>query len=230
MIDEEMKALFERAKKVDPAQIGHYVLGGYMNGRIRPVTDDMVVIGPAFTVRLPYNDNAILYHAVEQAPEGSVIVIDRMGEDRFACIGEICALNAKMRGMAGMIVDGPNADTRALKTMGFPVFSTGRAPATNSLKGLGGEFNVAIHCGGAVVRPGDIVYGDLDGVIVAPPDEFEHLVETAEAATRDEVEFLKPMLLEGRHLTEVWNFERLSKMGINAAVAELLKVEGGMKV
>lgn len=224
-MDSKLKKLFERAKKVDPAQIGHYIQGGFMDASIKPVTDDMVVIGPAFTVRLPSNDNTMLYYAVEHAPEGSVIVIDRMGERRIACIGEVCALNAKMRGMAGMIVDGPSTDTRAIKKMGFPVFSTGRSAVTNVLKGTDGEFGIPVNCGGAVVCPGDIVYGDLDGVIVAPADKFEELLVKAEAATKAEEEYFKPKLQAGAHVTEFWNLKRLAEEGISKEIDEKLKVE-----
>ena len=131
--------LFEIALTTDPAQIGHHVQGGYMTG-IYPISDDIKAIGPAFTIRLPGTDSAMLYYAMKQAPKGSMIVIDRMGDKRIACLGEMVALSAKTLGMAGIVVDGPNTDTRAIRAMGFPVFSTGRACVTNTFKGLDGEY------------------------------------------------------------------------------------------
>ena len=135
--------LFEIALTTDPAQIGHHVQGGYMTG-IYPISDDIKAIGPAFTIRLPGTDNAMLYYAMKQAPKGSMIVIDRMGDKRIACLGEMVALSAKTLGMAGIVVDGPNTDTRAIRAMGFPVFSTGRACVTNTFKGLDGEYGVPV--------------------------------------------------------------------------------------
>ena len=90
--------LFEIALTTDPAQIGHHVQGGYMTG-IYPISDEIKAIGPAFTIRLPGTDNAMLYYAMKLAPKGSMIVIDRMGDKRIACLGEMVALSAKTLGM-----------------------------------------------------------------------------------------------------------------------------------
>lgn len=219
----KMKELFERALKVDPAQIGHYVQGGFMNMTIKPVSDDMKVIGPAFTIRLPGKDNSMLYYAMKKAPKGSVIVIDRMGDQRISCFGEIATLSAKTLGMAGVVIDGPSTDTRAIKELNFPVFSTGRSAVTNVLQGFDGEYGIPVNCGGAVVCPGDIVYGDIDGVIVAPPDRFEEFVQKAEAADRNEVLF-KKRFAEGGYIDDFANLENLVEIGIHDKIAELMKL------
>ena len=220
----ELQQLFERALKTDPAQIGHYVQGGFMDASIKPISEDIKMIGPAFTIRLPGNDNAMLYYAMKRAPKGSVIVIDRMGDHRIASVGEIVALSAKSLGMAGIVVDGPNTDTRAIKAMGFPVFSTGRASVTNTIKGIDGEYNVPVNCGGAIVNPGDIVYGDVDGVIVAPADRFAELVEKAEAADRTEV-LWKKCYAEDGYIDQFINLDRLVEEGLGKKIAELSKVD-----
>lgn len=215
--------LFELAKTTDPAQIGHSVQGGYMTG-IFPVSDDLKVIGPAFTIRLPSTDNAMLYYAMKQAPRGSVIVIDRMGDKKIACFGEMAARSAQVLGMAGVVIDGPNTDTRAIREMRYPVFSTGRACVTNTFKGLDGEYGIPVNCGGCVVRPGDIVYGDLDGVICAPPDQFEALVKHAKEMDATEV-VLRKTFAAGGYIDEFVNLEKLVKVGVKGAIAELSKVE-----
>lgn len=110
--------LFQLALTTDPAQIGHSVQGGYMTG-IFPISDHLKVIGPAFTIRLPGTDNAMLYYAMKQAPKGSVIVIDRMGDKRIACLGEMVARSAKVLGMAGC-GGRPQHGTRAIREMGLP--------------------------------------------------------------------------------------------------------------
>lgn len=220
----DMNELFARALKTDPAQIGHYVQGGFMDASIKPISEDIKMIGPAFTVRLPGNDNAMLYYAMKRAPKGSVVVIDRMGDKRVAAVGEMVVQAAKSLGLAGIIVDGPNTDTRPIKALGFPLFSTGRASVTNTLKGIDGEYNVPVCCGGAVVNPGDIVYGDVDGVIVAPADRFAELVEKAEAADRNEVEWRKSFA-EGKYLDALINIDRLVEEGVKGKIADLMKVD-----
>lgn len=215
--------LFQLALTTDPAQIGHSVQGGYMTG-IFPISDHLKVIGPAFTIRLPGTDNAMLYYAMKQAPKGSVIVIDRMGDKRIACLGEMVARSAKVLGMAGIVVDGPNTDTRAIREMDFPVFSTGRACVTNTFKGLDGEYGIPVNCGGCVVRPGDIVYGDLDGVVCAPADQCEELV--LHAKQQDENEVLWRQNFEaGGYVDKFINLEKLVKIGAQGAIADLCKVD-----
>ena len=200
--------LFQLALTTDPAQIGHSVQGGYMTG-IFPISDHLKVIGPAFTIRLPGTDNAMLYYAMKQAPKGSVIVIDRMGDKRIACLGEMVARSAKVLGMAGIVVDGPNTDTRAIREMDFPVFSTGRACVTNTFKGLDGEYGIPVNCGGCVC---------------APADQFEELV--LHAKQQDENEVLWRQNFEaGGYVDKFINLEKLVKIGAQGAIADLCKVD-----
>ena len=73
--------------KTSPAQVGHFIEGDFMDSAIQAVDESFKVVGPAFTISLPTNDKAMLYYAMKQAPKGSVLVISRLGEDRFACFG-----------------------------------------------------------------------------------------------------------------------------------------------
>lgn len=223
MDKKKLEELMKRALKADPAMIGHYVTGGFMSVDIKPISDDMRVIGPAHTVRLPTNDNGYMYYAIKRAPKGSVLVIDRMGERRYGCVGELVVRTAMQYGIAGIIVDGPSTDTKAIRELGFPVFSTGRSAATNILRSPDGEYNVTINCGGAVVNPGDIVYGDLDGVVVAPPDRFEELVAKAEEAVARE-EFMRDQFAKGKVFEDFENIDRFVEETPAKAVRELLKV------
>lgn len=218
------KELMERALKTDPAQIGHHVQGGFMDASIKPISEDIKLIGPAFTIRLPGNDNAMLYYAMKRAPKGSVVVIDRMGDKRVACVGEMVVRAAMSLGLAGIVVDGPNTDTKHIKDLGFPLFSTGRASVTNTFKGVDGEYGIPVNCGGAVVCPGDIIYGDIDGVIIAPEDKFAELVDKAEAADRGEVVW-RQLFAEGKYLDEIMNLDRLVEEGAKGKIAELMKLD-----
>jgi len=220
-MDTDMKALLERALKTSPAQIGHFVQGGFMAPDIKPVEDHMKVIGPAFTMRIPGNDNSMFYYALQFAPRGAVIVIDRMGERRFANVGEMAVRAAMAAGAAGIVADGPSTDTLALRELGLPVFSTGRSALTNSLKGTDGQYNVPVNCGGAVVNPGDIIYGDLDGVIVASADAFGQLVDAAEAQDRTE-EVWRKRFEAGESVLDFVNIRRLVETGVDGTVSKLL--------
>jgi len=164
---------------VDPANIGHSIEGGFMRKEIKPVSDTMKIVGPAYTVRIPQRDSTALYYAMMEAPVGSAIVVDKGGDDAYACVGEWVAAMAKTRGMAGFVIDGPATDKLALLQLGLPVFCTGFSPVTSRLDGVCGEVQIPIQCGGAVVKPGNIIVGDADGVIVVP-DAYERYLADAE--------------------------------------------------
>lgn len=177
----------DRFMKVDPAAIGHFISRGFMKPEIKPVCDEMKVIGPAYTVRCTARDSSALYYAIQKAPKGSVLVVDRAGDHTFACVGEFLAIMAEANGMAGIVIDGPATDSRALKASKtrFPVFCTGFSPVTSNVTGTSGEVDIPIECGGAAVLPGDIIFGDADGVIIVPQD-YMPLLEIAEKKAADE--------------------------------------------
>ncbi len=185
------KEIAKRAMKVDPALIGHYIEGGFMDLSIKPVDEQFKLIGPAFTIQFAGRNPAMLSYAMRRAPKGSVLVIDRMGDTTFACIGEGMARIAKSLNLAGIVISGPSTDTMGIKNLGLPVFSTGSSPVTTArAKGeINGNYEVPVSCGGIVVSPGDIIFGDIDGVIVSPPNQFEELLVHAEASTAKEKEF-----------------------------------------
>jgi regulator of RNase E activity RraA len=210
--------------KTDPAQIGHFIKSGFMGPRIKAVFKQAKVVGPAFTIRIPVNDSAMIYYAMQKAPKGSVIVIDRQGDGVYACAGEIVVLAAKSLGMAGIVVDGPSTDSIAIEEIGFPVFSTGLSPVTTTLLGLTGEYDLPVQCGGTVVNPGDIVFGDADGVIVIPPERVEELVEKAENADSLEDQ-LKKHMENGGYVTDFLNINKLVETDKEGYFSELKKLD-----
>jgi len=223
-VDTCVQALLERVAKTTPSQIGHFVQDGFMSPDIKPIEEHMRVLGPAFTLRIPGNDNSMYYYALQFAPEGSVIVIDRMGERRIASVGEMAVRAAMATGAVGIVVDGPNTDTLALRELGLPVFSTGRSAATNCLRGIDGQYEVPVNCGGAVVSPGDIIYGDLDGVIVVPPSELDRLVDAAEAQDYAE-ETWRKRFEAGESVLDFVNIRRLVDTGVSETIHKLLSWE-----
>jgi len=137
-------------------------------------------------VRATERDGSALYYGIMKAPKGAVIVVDRGGEDVFASAGDQLALMMKHRELGGLVVDGPVTDRIGLEKLGFPVFCTGFSPVTTLCTGTNGEVQIPIQCGGAVVVPGDIIFGDADGVVILPEDFDEELLVAAEKLTNNE--------------------------------------------
>jgi RraA family protein len=141
--------------------------------------------GTAFTVRTRPGDNLMVHKAIDMAAAGDVIVVDAGGALENAIIGELMAGWARKRGIAGIVIDGAIRDSDALSEGDFPVYAAGvthRGP----YKDGPGEINVAVSVGGMVVRPGDLVAGDHDGVIAIAPEEAERVIAAAEAQHRKE--------------------------------------------
>ncbi len=220
MLDEKT---IQRFLNVDPATVGHYIGGGYMRPEMKPVKrDDQRMVGEAYTVRISGRDSCELYYAIYTAPKGSVIVVDRCGDDTFACCGEMVVRFAMSRGMAGIVIDGPATDSRAIEKLGFPVFCTGISAVTTNIYGVTGETNIPICCSGAIVHPGDIVFGDADGVVVLPPDGYEEALCKAEASVAREVKQRK-VFEEGGMPS--WNLERIHAADIQSLINEFKKYE-----
>ena len=178
--------LIARIMSVAPAQFGHHLQHGFMHPRIKPVVPCFKMVGHAYTVRATERDGSALYYGIMKADKGSVIVVDRGGEDIFASAGDQLALMMKYRELGGLIVDGPVTDRIGLEKLGFPVFCTGFSPVTTLCTGTNGEVQIPVQCGGAIVKPGDVVFGDADGVVILPED-FEELLVAAEKMTRNEM-------------------------------------------
>lgn len=217
------KELTERFMKVDPATVGHYIGGGYMSPRMKPVRrDESRMVGSAYTVRMPGRDSCAIYYAISRAPKGSVIVVDRCGDETFACCGEMVASYAQGRGMAGLVIDGPATDSIAIGKMDIPVFCTGISSVTTVILGVTGEVGIPVTCSGTAVNPGDIVFGDADGVVVLPADNYEEALSKAEVSVVSEV-WQREIFLSGQ--LPDWDIVRLFESDTVSMLMELRKVE-----
>ncbi len=215
------EALIKRFLAVDPATVGHYIGGGYMKPEMKPIRrNDDRMIGPAYTVRISGRDSCALYYGIKHAPKGSVIVVDRCGDNTFACCGEMVATYAQSRGMAGIVIDGPATDSRAIEKLDMPVFCTGISAVTTMIYGATGEVQIPVVCAGAHVNPGDYVFGDADGVVVLPPDGYEDALKKAEESVARELTLREHFRSGGDPL---WNVDQLFTVGLTDAIAELRK-------
>jgi regulator of RNase E activity RraA len=105
---------------------------------------------------------------IEEIAPGHALVIDGRGDLRAGLIGDILALRLAKRGAAAVVCDGPVRDVEAVAAVGLPVFCLGGAAPVSLNVHFGADMQVPIGCGGVAVIPGDIVVGDLDGVVVVP--------------------------------------------------------------
>ena len=116
------KEIIDRFMQTDPATYGHFVGVRFMKPQIKPINKHSKMIGPAYTVRILGKDSCAMYKAIEEAPKGSVLVIDRCGDPVYAAVGEMVARNAKAAGLAGIVLDGPATDSLWIEEMDFPLF------------------------------------------------------------------------------------------------------------
>ncbi|WP_076999350.1 hypothetical protein [Variovorax sp. KK3] len=126
-----------------------------------------VLCGPALTVRVAAGDNLLAQHAIDLAQPGDVIVIDGAAGAERALVGEVMGRWAHARGVAGFVVDGAVRDLDYLRQGPLPVYSRSVSPRGPMRTG-NGEINGEVTVGDAVVRAGDLVVGDLDGVVFVP--------------------------------------------------------------
>jgi 4-hydroxy-4-methyl-2-oxoglutarate aldolase len=146
-----------------------------MDARIGPIWPRAWLVGPAFTVRTPPGEHPAVRRAADEAPPGSVIVVDAGGELDHALWGDNLSKLVLERGVSGLVVDGAVRDVDGIEALGFPVFAAGVTP-TPPRRDEDGEIGVPVTCGGLTVRPGDLVYGDRDGVVVVPADLHEEII------------------------------------------------------
>ena len=131
------------------------------------------IAGNAVTLALPGQDSTLLHHVIQFLRPGDILIIDRLGDDKHACLGGGVAVAIKASGCTGVILDGPATDRDEILAEGLPLWSRGFSPITTRLLDVGGAFNVDVVCGGAVVHPGDVVVADASGVLVMPREEAE---------------------------------------------------------
>jgi 4-hydroxy-4-methyl-2-oxoglutarate aldolase len=150
---------------------------------VRAMIPDVRMAGPAHTVTAE-DDHLPVMTALAEAAPGDVIVIAGNGATR-ALFGELFATEARRRGLAGIVADGYCRDLRGLRGIGLPVFARGTTPRSGTTVSRAAAATT-VTCGGVEVHPGDIVFGDDDGVLVAPAQQIAAALDTAEQIGRAE--------------------------------------------
>jgi len=163
------------------------LLRQFLPPQLRPLRDDMVVTGRAMTVLeadvpsdtdLATEPFGLMFRALDDLKAGEVYVCAG-GSPRYALWGELMSTRAIKLGAAGAVVDGYHRDTSGILRLGFPTFSYGGYAQDQAPRGKVTDFRVPLEVGGVKVKPGDIVFGDLDGVCVIPRDAEEEVFRRA---------------------------------------------------
>jgi 4-hydroxy-4-methyl-2-oxoglutarate aldolase len=154
-----------------------------VDSAVRAMLPDVRMAGPAFTV-VAEDDHLPVMTALGEAEPGDVLVIASNGGSR-AVFGELFATEARRRGLAGIVADGFCRDLRGLRRIGLPVFARGTTPRSGTSLSRA-ELGATVVCGGVEVSPGDIVFGDDDGVLIASAERIAAALDTAELIGRGE--------------------------------------------
>jgi 4-hydroxy-4-methyl-2-oxoglutarate aldolase len=194
--------IVERLFGFDPATL-YEAAGrrGMVDPSIRPAWPGAKVCGLATTVECPPGDNLMLHVAVAEAQPGDVIVASAGAYVLAGAWGEILTVAAQSRGITGLVIDGAARDIVAIEELRFPVFSRGLAIASCTKERVG-KLNGPVQIGGVVVWPGDLVFGDSDGIVIVQGDRIEDVYEAALARQKSESELIRK-LKEGHTTVEL---------------------------
>ena len=138
---------------------------GLMRPYMRPIYPAARIAASAVTVSCQPGDNLMIHAAVEVCRPGDVLVVVTSSESTDGMFGELLATSCRAHGVAGLVIDAGIRDVAEITAMDFPAWSKAIS-AQGALKGSPGSVNIEVVCAGAIVRPGDVIVGDLDGVVV----------------------------------------------------------------
>jgi 4-hydroxy-4-methyl-2-oxoglutarate aldolase len=210
----EVQPIFGRLRKIHTALVADILDQlGYrdqvMGYQIRPAFPEAIVIGTAFPIVTRPADVAgegdyeALFDAYEHMGPGDVIVIGTAGNCRSGLWGELLSCGAIARGVTGIVIDGLTRDVLQMNAIPFPSFVREYSPTDSHGRIQFRRARVPVECGGVVVRPGDVVFGDYMGVVVSPRDVVFEVVELAESKDRGETT-VRQEILAGASVREVF--------------------------
>lgn len=207
--------ILDRYKKVPVATVWNHVWKDagvelpFMEG-VYPLTPDQRLAARARTLRfLPPRPDLLAevvigadspeYKAMARCGPGDVLVADLMGNPKPVVFGDVKALQLKMNNADGIVTDGAMRDLDVMKEEGYDliVYAKARSPFGNIPWSIAAEENVDIQCGGVLVRPGDVIVGDNDGVVVVPSWFAEECIQIVEDHEGVEMYIKEKVMAEG---------------------------------
>jgi 4-hydroxy-4-methyl-2-oxoglutarate aldolase len=184
---------------------------GTLDSRIQALNPNMRVVGPAFTAEVRPGDNLMFHVALAIAKPGDVIVVDGKADTTCALFGELMVTQAAAAGLGGFVVDAASRDTDTLANGRFPVFAAGRNPC-GPTKSIPGTLGKPVSVGGVSVSPGDLIVGDIDGVVVIPRAQVDAVLNAA--ANKVEAEKVRLQEIARGDLVSPWLDDALKGAGL----------------
>ncbi len=179
---------------------------------VRPIDDALVMVGrartglymPAYSLREGENPYEVEIALVDDLQAQDVVVLACNGPtERIAPWGELLSTAAQARGATGCLTDGLVRDVKQIRAMGFAVFHGGIGPLDTKGRARMVDRDVPVECAGVAIGPGDIVFGDVDGVVVIPKAHEHEVVEKAIAKVLGENN-TRDALRRGESLAQVF--------------------------
>jgi 4-hydroxy-4-methyl-2-oxoglutarate aldolase len=193
----------------------HEAMGrrGLLQPCVRPVYQGARIAGRAVTALCQPGDNLMIHAAVEQCRTGDVLVVSTTSPSTDGMFGDLLATALMARGAVGLVIDAGVRDVADLARMGFPVWSRA-VSAQGTVKATPGSVNVPVVVAGALVRPGDVVVADDDGVLVVPLKEAPEVAAAARRRQQDE-EGKREQFLQGVLSLDLYDLRsKLEQLGV----------------
>lgn len=177
---------------------------------LRPLREDMTMMGRAFTILAtdvyeePKSPYKLELESVDNVKEGEVIVATTNGSTSSGFWGELLTTCAVKNGCAGAIIDGLTRDARKIMEMNFPLFIRGFSPYDSKGRTDVIAYQVPIQCKGVYINPGDIIFADIDGVVVIPSSIQDKVIELAFKKIEGE-NIVRKELSEGENAKDVYD-------------------------
>jgi 4-hydroxy-4-methyl-2-oxoglutarate aldolase len=193
----------------------HEAIGrtGYLGPGLRPIQDGRRVGGTAVTALCWPGDNLMIHAAAEQCQAGDLLVVTTASPSTDGMFGELLATSLAACGVRGLVIEAGVRDVAELRAMGFPVWSAA-VSAQGTVKETAGAVNVPVSVGGQIVRPGDAIIADDDGVVCVPRGDVRAALAAAQARVAKE-EQVRKALADGQLGLDLYGLrDKLAARGV----------------